>query len=94
MTMTTAVHSSELMDLVFQDWEGTRRAHLEAVPASATVGEVVAEAVRTLQLPMQTFYQALSRGHTLDPTDTLKEAGIQTGEELELMPEVSAGRLR
>ena len=81
----------ELVDLTATDWEGSHRAHLEAVPRETTVGQVVGEAVRAMQLPGRTFFQALSRGRELSHDETLDEAGIVTGDELELMPRVSAG---
>jgi len=83
--------SPDLIDVVLSDWEGARRARLEAVPRSATVGEIVSEAVRSLGLPFQSFYQALFRGRELRSGDTLAELGIESDSEIELMPEVTAG---
>ena len=76
-----------------QDFDGTRRVALDSVPRSATVGEVVVECVRALQLPFQNFYHALFRGRELPHADTLAEAGLRSGEEalIELVAEVSAG---
>ena len=77
--------------LTATDWEGSHRARLESVPRETTVGQVVGEAVRAMQLPGRTFVQALCRGRELSHDETLDEAGIVTGDELELMPRVSAG---
>jgi hypothetical protein len=76
-----------------RDFDGTRRVDLDSVPRSATVGEVVQECVRALQLPFESFYHALFRGRELPHADTLAEVGLRGGEEaeLELVPEVSAG---
>jgi hypothetical protein len=89
--------ANEFVNLVATDWEGTRKVHLDSVPRSATVGEVVSECVRGLQLPFERFYHALFRGRELSHADTLGEAGIRAEAdpvELEIVPEVSAGRPR
>jgi len=82
----------ELVNLVLRDWEGARRTHLESVPRSATIGEIVSEAVRSMGLPFQSFYQALFRGRELPSADTLEELGIESDAEIELLPEVTAGK--
>jgi len=81
----------DLMNLTFHDWEGARSAHLEAMPRSATVGQAVAEAVRALELPFSSFYKALHDGRELNHGDTLDEIGLETDDDLDLVPEVSAG---
>ncbi len=80
------------MNLTARDWEGTRTVHLEDVSRSTTVGEIVGESVRALQLPFQEFYQALSRGRELNHSDTIEEAGLDCDSEIELVLEVSADR--
>jgi hypothetical protein len=90
--MSTAEVLSDVVNLTFRDWEGARRAHLDGVPKSSTVGQVVAEAARALELPLQSFHHALFRGRELPHDETLEELGIHTDDELELVPEVSAGR--
>lgn len=85
---------SEFMNLVARDWEGTRSAELADVHRGTTVGEVVAESARLLNLPFQKFYQALFRGRELNHGDTLEEAGLERDGEIELVPEVSAGAAR
>jgi hypothetical protein len=91
MTSQAIEATPQFVDLVLSDWEGGRKAHLEGVPRSATVGEVVAEAVRALGLPIQSFYHALFRGRELPHSETLDEAGLEGESELELSPQVSAG---
>jgi hypothetical protein len=90
-TVDSSNEASEFINLVAKDWEGTRRAHLDEVHRGTTVGEVVSESARALQLPFQNFYQALFRGRELNHGDTLEEAGVVTDGEIELVPEVSAG---
>lgn len=90
--MTAAAEATpQFVNLVATDWEGSRRAHLDSVPRTATVGEIVTESVRALQLPFKDFYTAVFKGRELAHTDTLEEAGIESHDELELVPEVSAG---
>jgi hypothetical protein len=91
MTSQAVPATPEFVDLVFSDWEGGRRAHLEGVPRSATIAEAVAAAQRVLGLPFETFFQALFRGRELPHTDTIEEAGLEDASELELTPQVSAG---
>lgn len=86
-----AIQTMELLDLTVSDWEGTRRARLARVSRSATVGEVVSEAVRSMGLPLQSAYQALFRGRELPSGDTLDELGVTSDGEIELLPQVSAG---
>lgn len=89
--MSAATETPEFVNLVATDWEGARKAHLDGVPRTATVGEVVSESVRALNLPFQDLYSAVFRGRELDSTDTLEEAGVESDDRLELVPEVSAG---
>lgn len=81
----------QLMDLAFTDWEGFRRAELEGVPRDATVGELMLEAVRAMGLPLKTYYHTYLRDRQLNQGETLQEAGIESAEELRIVPEVSAG---
>jgi len=83
--------ANDFINLVARDWEGTRSAHLADVHRGTTVGEVVSESARALDLPFQNFYQALLRGRELNHGDTLDEAGVERDAEIELVPEVSAG---
>ena len=81
----------EPLNLRVTNWEGTRRAHLDEVPRDATVGEAVSEAVRAMQLPVTSFFQALVRGREVNHGDTLDEIGIESDDEIQLFPEVTAG---
>jgi hypothetical protein len=87
------LEESGFVSIRAQDFDGTRRVALDAVPPTATVGEVVNECVRALHLPFEKFYHALFRGRELPHADTLAEVGLRGGEEaeIELVPEVSAG---
>lgn len=89
--MQTTTATPELLDITLCDWEGARKAHLEQVPRSATVGQVVSEAVAHLGLPPQHLYQAVLRGRELDPATVLDELEVDADTEIELVPEVSAG---
>ncbi len=82
---------STLLTLSFHDWEGTRRAEVDGLPASATIGEALTEAVRALGLPLQTFYQAFRGDRRLNETETIQEAGVEAGDQLRILPDVSAG---
>ncbi len=94
--MSTAQASSDLIDLAITDWEyedgkkGTK-VDLDGVSRSMTIGEVLGEAVRAMGLPFATAFQAVFRGRQLSNVQTLEEIGIQSGERLEVVPEVSAG---
>ena len=90
MTAATEANSG-FLNLSAAEWAGERKAHLDAVPVDATVGEAVTEFVHALQLPFEDFYTLVFRGRELNHSDTLDEAGIANEDELELVPEVSAG---
>ena len=82
---------TDFVDLRLSDWEGARTAHLDQVPRSSTISQVVSEAVQQLGLPFGDFFKAVFRGKELDPTVTVDELGIEKDAEIELVPEVSAG---
>ncbi len=90
--MSASATTPELVSLVASDFEGSRKAFLEDVPSTATVGEVVSEASRLLQLPFKNWYQAVFRGRELNHGETIGESGLSTDDEIELVPEVSAGQ--
>lgn len=93
--MSIAVESTqELVNLTFRDWRHTQEVHLEEVPRSATVREVLGAAVRAMELPLRHAFRAHFRGRQLNGTETLADVGITTSEEeaLTVLPEVSAGR--
>ncbi len=81
----------DFVSITARDWEGVRKVHLDDVVRTTTVGQVVGESVRALQLPFSDFYQAVFRGRELNHSDTLDEAGLDSDSEIELVPEVSAG---
>lgn len=92
MTQTAAQAAPpELLDVTFVDWDGSRKALLEKVPRTSTVGQMVSEAVTHLGLPLQHLYQASLRGKELDSGQTLDELGIETDAQFDLVPVVSAG---
>ena len=86
-----AATAGDFVSITARDWEGARRVHLDDVARSTTVGQVVGESVRALNLPFTEFYQAVWRGRELNHSDTIEEAGLDGASELELVPEVSAG---
>ena len=90
--MNTAEATPEMLDLVLKDWNGGNRAHLDSIPRDTTVGQLVGEATRAMQLPLRSFFKAVFRGRELSHADTLEEIGIASGDELEIMPHVSAGK--
>jgi phosphoribosylaminoimidazole-succinocarboxamide synthase len=86
-----AATAGDFVNITARDWEGARKVHMDDVARSTTVGQVVGESVRALQLPFSDFYQAVFRGRELNHSDTLDEAGLDSDSEIELVPEVSAG---
>ncbi len=89
--MSTAQETPELINLVFTDWNSRKEAHLHKVSRNATVGEVLGEVVRAMELPFQSAFQAVFRGRALNNSETLEELGIESDEKLEVVPQVSAG---
>lgn len=84
----------QFVNLALQDWQGTRQVHLEDVPRNATVAEVLDEARRMMDLPMDTNYQAVREGRALNNMETLEDVGIGADASLEIHPDVSAGACR
>ena len=89
--MNATQTTTELVNLSFEEWEGSRSAQLAAVPRSTTVGQAAAEAVRALQLPFHSFWRVLRDGREVSHADTLDEAGVKDDDRLSLIPEVAAG---
>jgi hypothetical protein len=81
----------ESVNITFTDWEGVRQVHLDEVTRSATVAELLDEARRVMDLPIDTSYQAVLEGRQLNRMDTLEEAGVDSDVEMEIVPEVHAG---
>jgi hypothetical protein len=92
MEINTAQATPELVNVTFTDWEGMRRVSLEDVARNATVAELLDEVRRAMDLPNDTSYQALLDGRELNQMETLEEAGIVSEAEMEIIPEVHAGR--
>lgn len=86
-----AERGMEPVNITFTDWEGVRHAHIDEVTRNATVAEVLDEARRVMDLPVDTSYQALLEGRQLNRMDTLEEAGVDADVEMEIVPEVHAG---
>lgn len=89
--MEAAMEMPELVNLSVRDWDNTRRAHLEDVPRSATVAEILEEVRRAMELSTDTSYQLLHGDRQLNQLESLAEAGVESGAELEILPEVQAG---
>lgn len=89
--MQATTGNAAVIDLFATDWEGTRRAQLREVPRDTSVGQIVDEAARALQLPFASFFNAVFRGRELNHDDTLEELGVETDDQIQLVPEVSAG---
>jgi hypothetical protein len=91
MDSATQAIAPDLVDVTCVDWEAARKAQLQKVPRTSTVGQIVGEAVSHLGLPIQHLYQAVFRGKELDPASTLDDLGIETDVEFDLVPVVNAG---
>jgi hypothetical protein len=89
--MQQAERGMEPINVTFTDWEGVRRVHLDEVTRNATVAELVDEARRVMELPIDTSYQAVLEGRQLNRMDTLEDAGVDSDVEMEIVPEVHAG---
>ena len=75
------------------NWERTWAYNLEA-PWDRSVSEVILETLRTIGLPIDTPYRALQRERQLPDLETLRDAGVEEGIEITLVPDVVAGSNR
>jgi hypothetical protein len=91
MEQALAETTSQLVNLTVTDWEKTRRAHLEDVPRNATVAEILEEARRLMELSTDTSYQLVLGDRQLNQMESLLDAGVESGAEMEILPEVHAG---
>ena len=73
------------------DWSRSQVAELSDLSPDMTVGEVLDEVQDAMSLPREP-YHLLFDGEKLNRTATLEELGVETGNELTIAPEVSAGR--
>ncbi len=92
--MSVATESpSDYVNLTFRDWRRSKEVHLDQVPRSATVREVLGEAVRAMELPVRKAFRAAFRGRQLNDTETLADVGVTSEDEaMTVLPSVSAGR--
>jgi len=82
--------STDTMRLSFNDWEKTRSVTL-AFSTEASVAEAIDEARSELALPGDVLYQALHGERQLDGLTTLRDTGLRSDSEIDLMPDVKAG---
>ena len=81
----------ETMTIDVTDWSRSQVAELADLPEETTVGELLDELEDAMSLPREN-YHLLFNGEKLNRTETLSGAGVQSGSELTIAPEVSAGR--
>jgi len=82
--------ASSYLTLNVSDWDHTRSVQMD-VPWDASVSEVVEEARLGLQLPSDVSYSALFGNRLLGRMETLRDVGVDSGADFEIMPEVEAG---
>ena len=77
------------------DLSGHKRGAIDGlnggIPQDTTVGEIVSDMARALNLPRDTTYHAEYQGRRLNRSETLEEAGLEDEALLTLYPEVTAG---
>jgi len=77
------------------DLSGHKRGAIDGlnggIPRDTTVGEIVSDMARALNLPRDTTYHAEYQGRRLNRSETLEEAGLEDAALLTLYPEVMAG---
>lgn len=80
----------QMLSVEVTDWSRSQVAELNDVPFDMTVEELLSEAQDAMALSGDT-YHLLRDGEKLARTSTLVEAGVRSGDELTIAPEVSAG---
>lgn len=80
----------QTVTLDIADWGHSQVTEMEDVPLDTTVGELLEEAQDALSLSGGS-YQLLFDGEKLSQGATLDEIGVESGAELTIAPEVSAG---
>ena len=80
----------ETLTIEVTDWSRSQVAELSELPLDMTVGEVLDEVQDAMSLPREP-YHLLFDGEKLNRSATLEEVGVETGNELTIAPEVSAG---
>lgn len=93
MDTQVTTETGGFVDLVAAAWDSSRSVALEKVARDMTVGEMVTESAKLLELPVAP-YHAVFRGRQLNNGDTLDEVGVKSRDRVELVPEVSAGASR
>lgn len=73
------------------DWNASRRATFPEVPSDFEVSRLIDEVLEPMSLPSDTPYALIHQGQKLSRGSTLEEAGVRSGDELTIAPEVSAG---
>jgi hypothetical protein len=73
------------------DWSRSQVAQLSDLPVEMTIGELLDEVHEAMSLPREP-YHLLFDGDKLNRSATLEETGVQSGDELTIAPEVSAGQ--
>lgn len=80
----------QTLTLEISDWSRSQVAEMAEIPSDLTVGELTDEVQDAMSLPREN-YHILYAGEKLSRSSTLEEIGIESGEELTIAPEVSAG---
>jgi hypothetical protein len=81
----------QTMTIDVTDWSRSQVAELPDLPQETTVGELLDELEDAMALPRKN-YHLLFNGEKLNRSETLLDAGVESGAELTIAPEVSAGR--
>ncbi len=89
--MSASMASPLIDNLAVVDWADTKRVRLDKVSPAATIGEVLTTAIRAMELPLRSAFQAELRGRQLNRSDTLEELGVRSDDTLRVVPDVSAG---
>jgi uncharacterized ubiquitin-like protein YukD len=90
-----------MSDITIEVWDATgNKKQLVEVPADAEVNRVIAVLVDRMKLPrhspdgqmMSYKFHHKASGRQLLETQTLSDAGVNSGDILRLQPEITAGR--
>ena len=82
---------TQTLELEVVDWNQSRRASIPEVPVDYTVGELLKEVGEAMALAEATPHHLIHNGQKLNRSMTLEEAGVESGAELTVAPEVMAG---
>ena len=81
---------TQTLTVEIADWSRSQVAELNEILPSMTVEELLGEAQDAMALSGDE-YHLLLEGEKLARSATLEEAGVESGDELTIAPEVSAG---